>query len=253
MSDPGDMPVALVDAIMGGWFDRTTRQMYPGFDIPPGAILLDAGCGDGRMAEFCAPFAARLILVDIDPANVELALANTRAKGALQAEGHVSGLHAHPAGRRKRRSRRLHRKCLEHADDPAAVMAELVRVARPGALFLLTVPAPGSEAVQRQAAPDLYWRKPHHLRVFDEPAFAALVTNAGLAIEKRSGYGFYQTVWWAMFWACKVALEAPHHPALQAWEASWGALLGTADGVRVKQALDGVLPKSQVIIARKQV
>ena len=130
-------------------------------------------------------------------------------------------------------------------------MAELVRVGRPGALYLLTVPDPGAERLQQRLAPALYWRVPNHLRIFEREDFAALVQSAGLGIESRGCYGFYQALWWAMFWSCDVTLEAPSHPALEHWERSWDALLDTPAGIAVKQALDDTLPKSQLIVARK--
>ena len=140
---------------------------------------------------------------------------------------------------------------LEHVDDPACLMAELHRVACPGALFLLSVPDPAAEALQRRLAPDSYWRKPNHLRVFQRDEFARLVTGAGLTIERRGSYGFYQALWWAMFWCCGVPLAAPDHPALKHLEKSWSALLDTPGGGDVKHALDDLMPKSQLILARK--
>ena len=250
MSDGEALSVALRDALAGGWFDRATRQMYPGFDIPADSIVLDAGCGDGHMAGFCAPLAARLILVDIDAASVAAAIAHTRANGANHVEGHTSNCTPIPLADAVA-DRIVCTEMLEHADDPTAVMAELVRVAKPGARFLLTVPAAESEIVQKRVAPEFYWQKPLHLRIFDHDGFAKLVTDAGLTIERRGRYGFYQSVWWSMFWACGTPFEGPHHPALLAWEASWGALLDSVGGARVKLALDAALPKSQLIVASK--
>ncbi len=250
MSADGELPISFRDAVAGGWFDYSSRSLCPGFDIPVDGIVLDAGCGNGRMAAFCAPIAAQLILIDIDRASVEEAVAYTRARGAVQVEGHVSDCAPIPLGDAKA-DRIICTETLEHVQDPAQVLRELVRVAKPGALFLLTVPAPGAEQVQQRVAPDFYWREPHHLRIFTSKTFEDLVVGSGLVVEERGSYGFFQTVWWSMFWACGTPLEGPNHPALQAWEASWSALLNLPDGARVKRALDEVLPKSQLILARK--
>jgi SAM-dependent methyltransferase len=141
---------------------------------------------------------------------------------------------------------------LEHVDDPAAVLGELVRVARPGALFLLTVPDPVQQGLQQHLAPASYFRKPNHIHIFEREAFATLVQSAGLAIERRYTKGFYWAVWWLLFWQCNVALEdASRHPILNNWARTWASVLGTEDGLKTKQLLDRFLPDSQVIIARK--
>ncbi len=250
MNEDGGFPIGLRDALMGGWFNKATREMVAGFDIPRGTSMLDAGCGDGRMAGFAAELADRLALIDIEPANVADALTYVRAIGGATVEGKASDCVPIPYPD-DTFDRIMCTEVLEHVDDPTVVMAELVRVARPGALLLLTVPAPLAEKVQMAVAPDLLWRKPHHLRVFGHDEFAALVTDAGLTIEKRSSYGFYNSVLWAMFWACSGAPGASRHPALVAWDEVWSSLLATPDGPRVKAALDDAFPKSQLIIARK--
>jgi hypothetical protein len=79
-----------------------------------------------------------------------------------------------------------------------------------------------------------------------------MVERAGLTIEKRSSYGFYWTIWWFLFWACeKQGFEPPFNPLLVHWMNAWGRFLQTANGPRIKKALDAYLPKSQLIIARK--
>ena len=142
---------------------------------------------------------------------------------------------------------------LEHVDDPAEVLRELVRIGAPGAMYLITVPDPVAEGVQQKVAPPLYFQRPNHVRIIPRQEFSQLVIDAGLEIVEVSRYGFYWSVWWAMFWACDVDLASPAHPALDNWARAWSALLDTADGPRVKEALDDLMPKSQVIVARKTV
>ena len=50
-------------------------------------------------------------------------------------------------------------------------------------MYLLTVPDPVGESLQKKLAPDLYWRTPNHLRVFERDEFDRLVIEAGLTIE----------------------------------------------------------------------
>jgi hypothetical protein len=54
-----------------------------------------------------------------------------------------------------------------------------------------------------------------------------------------------------MFWSCDVDPGNNEQSALDHWANTWAAILKTRDGLRIKAALDGFMPKSQVIIARK--
>ncbi len=242
--------LGLRDAALRGWFCHDTGALFRGFTVGPRDVVLDAGCGTGGNAAFCAGLGARVILADIDPEC--LLMSRTRLAGCATqpVEAMVTNCDPIPLSEAIA-TRIICTEVLEHVADPTRVMAELVRIGRPGALYLLTVPDPGSEQLQRRLAPDIYWQRPNHLRVFERDAFTSLVEGAGLRIEDRSCYGFYQTIWWTMFWSCKVSLDAPTHPALQHWAQSWEALLGTPEGIAAKQALDDVLPKSQLILARK--
>ena len=80
---------------------------------------------------------------------------------------------------------------LEHVDDPAEVLRELVRIGAPGAMYLITVPDPVAEGVQQKVAPPLYFQRPNHVRIIPRQEFSQLVIDAGLEIVEVSRYGFY--------------------------------------------------------------
>ena len=135
-------------------------------------------------------------------------------------------------------------------DDPDSFMAELVRIGSPGALYLITVPGAAQEHIQEALAPPSYFQKPNHIRIFETEHFYALIERAGLVIEHRSAYGFFWSMWFAFFWQTEAPLGASH-PMLDAWAATWSQVLAGKDGLRIKAALDQVLPKAQVVVARK--
>ncbi len=247
---PGTASPGLRDAVLHGWFLNDTGELFRGFKVGPQDVVLDAGCGNGGNAAFCARMGAHVILADIDPDCITESCRRLADTGAQRVDALVTGCDPVPLPDATA-SRIVCTEVLEHVADPARVMAELVRVGRPGARYLLTVPDPVSEQLQRRLAPDSYWRRPNHVRVFERDAFASLVEQSGLRIEDRSSYGFYHTMWWTMFWSCDVPLDAPEHPALQHWARSWESLLATPKGLAVKQALDDALPKSQLILAVK--
>ena len=81
-------------------------------------------------------------------------------------------------------SRVIAMEVLEHIPNPAEILAELVRVAKPGALFLINVPDARGGELQRHVAPASYFAEPNHIQVLTREAFTELVGGAGLTIEK---------------------------------------------------------------------
>lgn len=250
--EPTELPAdpTMTDAVLSGWFLRDTGELFEGFPITAEDSVLDIGCGGGGYTSFCASLGAEVIFADIDPekiAAIELMLKNSPARAL-----HPLVTDANPIPLPDSRVNKVvAMEVLEHVADPAQFMNELVRVAKPGALFLLTVPDPLGESVQKKLAPPVYFEHPNHIRIFEREEFTRLVEDAGLIIERRTEYGFYWSIWWCFFWACKQDLSPPWHPLLESWTTTWNALLSTPDGPSIKKALDETIPKSQVIIARK--
>jgi SAM-dependent methyltransferase len=239
-----------------GWFNEDKRELLTGFPIGGGDTVVDVGCGDGMSSAFASSLGAEVYAVDIDPEAIRAV------------ETRIRQWHHNP--RRPFRTvlsdanplplpdgvatRVLAQEVMEHVDDPRQFMSELVRVGRPGALYLLSVPDSASESLQKALAPEIYWRKPNHLRVFGRDDFDRLVDDAGLEIEKRAHYSFYWSMWWALFWSDRgdgIPFGAPATPVLEHWNKTWAALREAPGGARIKKALDAFMPKSQVIIARK--
>jgi SAM-dependent methyltransferase len=241
------------DAEVSGWFCRARRELVPGFAFSEQDVVADVGCGDGMATEFACSCGAEVHAIDIDPAAIEA------LQGRMQRLHHGRGLHpivsdSDPIPLPDATATRvLAMDVMEHVDDPQRFLNELVRIGRPGAFYLLTVPDPASEGVQRHLAPECYWRKPNHLRVFGREELAGMVCNAGLMIEQRTHYSFFWSMWWALFWCDRGGFQfgAPGTPVLKHWNKTWDALLRSPNGMHVRRALEQAMPKSQVIIARK--
>ena len=112
--------------ILAGELDR----LVPDIERPE---ILDAGCGAGMMLEDLAG-RGRVTGVDADPAAV--AAARARGRGDVQL-ARVESLPFEDG----RFDLITCLDVLEHAGDDAVALAELRRVARPGARLLVTVPA----------------------------------------------------------------------------------------------------------------
>jgi SAM-dependent methyltransferase len=241
------------DAEEFGWYNLKTGELLRGFPVGGEDVVVDVGCGDGPSVEFAALQGAEVYAVDIDPA----AIANVRRRLQDIPQGRpchtlVSDCDPLPLDDGVA-TRVICQEVMEHVDDPRRFIAELVRIGRPGARYLLTVPDPASETLQRALAPECYWRKPNHLRVFGRDEFDWLVRDAGLTIEWRGHYSFYWSMWWALFWSGHGDFEfgSAGTRVLKYWNKTWAALMAAPKGAHVRKALNDFMPKSQLIIARK--
>jgi SAM-dependent methyltransferase len=117
------------------WYAGRRRVLLTALDdlrLPPGAAILDAGCGAGGNLALLAAY-GRARGVDPDAT----AVAAARARGLDAREGDAAQLPFTDG--------EFDLVCcldvLEHVDDDVAVLRELRRVAKPGARLLVTVPA----------------------------------------------------------------------------------------------------------------
>ena len=242
--------VGLRDTMEAGWFDPYGNELFHGFPIDADDVVLDVGCGDGGNLNYCARRGAALILVDVDPDALAAAVERLAGAPARTITPVVSDANPLPIADGTA-TRIISTEVIEHVDDPAQFLRELARVGQPGALYLLTVPHPVSEHLQERLAAPSYFEKPNHVRIIEQDAFVRMVEDAGLVVESRAHDGFYRAMWLNLFWAANVDFTTPHHPLLDNWARTWGALLETEGGLEVKRVLDDVMPRSQLIIARK--
>lgn len=243
--------VGLYDMSLGGWFKQETGELVEGFPISEDDIVMDIGCGTGGFTLFSGRQGAEIYVVDIDEAKLDIAVERLKETPAKAVHKIVTDANPLPMADHAL-TRIIAMEVLEHVDDPALFMRELVRVGKPGALYLLTVPDAISETAQIGIAPDIMFQKPNHIHIFEREQFASLVEESGLIIERKFTYGFYRAVWWFFFWAsAQPDLSPPWQPLLKQWDDTWRMLLELPQGVKIKNALDNVIGKSQVIVARK--
>jgi SAM-dependent methyltransferase len=238
------------EARSAGWTQAASGELVPGFALGPGNLMLDLGCGDGEYAQFATEQGTRVILADIAPHRLRPAAARLQRARPVPAWATVTDAAILPLADACV-DRVLACEVLEHMADPAPAMAEMVRVAAPGALLLISVPGSRAEEVQRQLAPPGYFERPNHLHVFAPGELEALVVAHGLEVVRHFDCGFYWSVWWAFFWTCDCDLERPRHRLLRQWEKTWGLVLDSRDGRRIQRALDEAFPKSQALVCRK--
>jgi len=258
--------VGLVDAEQSGWYLNKTDELFRGFHITADDSVLDVGCGPGHATIFCATRGAHVTFTDVVAESIAELETKVRDLGAARGfKGIVSDSDPLlvPDGEA---TRVVCQEVLEHVSDPDRVLAELVRAGQPGALYLLTVPGEQGEKVQQQFAPPMYFEHPNHIRIFSKDDFTSLVERSGLELVSYTPYGFYWFFGMCMHWAIQAAkgqdfesqpfavyasIMPPFDSSLQSWATLWRRLITTPEGVALKRELDVLLPKSQVILARK--
>jgi ubiquinone/menaquinone biosynthesis C-methylase UbiE len=252
----------LIDAVQSGWYQSQSDELFKGFPVSAEDTVLDVGCGAGGATLCCANRGAAVTFTDVVADKIESLRQRVARTPARHAEGLVVDSTQLPLADACM-SRVICMEVLEHVADPQTFLLELARVGRSGALYLLAVPDPVGERMQQSFAPDYYFREPNHIHVFEREQFAGLVEGAGLEIVERASFGFFWTMWMFIYWvlaknagveldgASHDIVQPPYPPLLNDWARLWNNLIQMPEAAPMKQALDQLLPKSQVIIARK--
>lgn len=68
----------LKDAVLRGWYQSDTGELFPGFKIMADDVVLDVGCGDGAAILFCARQGAHIVFSDVDAGKIKILIAKAR-------------------------------------------------------------------------------------------------------------------------------------------------------------------------------
>ncbi len=224
----------------------------PGLRIGPSDTVVDIGCGAGSICRHAGSFGATVIGIDSEPSLIEQADEAMSEVPARSWRGIVSDCDPIPLPDGIA-TLVFCTEVLEHVDDPARFVAELVRIGRPGALYYISVPDPASETLIRNVAPSWYWHPPFHRRVFEHRQLDTLLRENGLQVEQRERGGSYQTLRWLLWWTLDrspydVAEDAP---LMRVWDRTWSAMMSSSHSGPLLRMLEETLPKSQIVLASK--
>jgi trans-aconitate methyltransferase len=234
---------------MGRWSAMLAERLLDAVPLPPGAAVLDAGCGTGALAAALARRDPAARITGTDLSEAFLAAARVRVPGAAFRQGDITHLPdadgAFDAA--------LSLLVLQFVPDRAAAVAELARVTRPGGIVgaamwdftggfaFLRAFADSVAAVEPdgEAFRTRYWGDP----VGSPGRLGALLAGAGLRdvaeqdlIIRQDFTGFAD--WWdpwltgqGIAGAFVAALPAERLPRVEAL-ARRAYLAGAADGPR---------------------
>ena len=267
-SDAAKLPdprlVGLKDIVDHGWFNTGNGELCAGFPISARDRVLDFGCGAGAATLFCATIGAHVTFTDSDLPKLEHVARQVKQSIAQSWRGFLSeGLPLPVADGSI--SRVICMEVLEHLDDPLKTLKELVRTGESGALYLLTVPEARAERLQKKLAPPEHFAAPNHIQIFDNDSFANLIDQAGLCVESTQSMSFYWAMWFCFYWASRPRdehatdmptldqVQPPYADVLTSWAETWQLLMASDNdhAQSLRHALDRLMPKSQVVIARK--
>lgn len=261
MKDMDPRICGLLDAVKRGWYRLETGELLAGFKITKDDIVLDVGCGEGNAVLFCAKQGAHVVFSDADAAKIRALKEEVRKTAARKIEGFVSDSMPLPLPD-EYATKILSTEMLEHTPQPEKIMAELYRVGKPGAQYLITVPDSRSEMLQKPVANAIYFAEPNHIQLFDKERFIRLVEQSGLTVERYDTWGFFWTVFMSLFWivhqtesldgAVLDCIKPPYHPVLQSWSNTWAGLMELNGAEKLMESFDQYLPKTQVIMAGKK-
>ena len=229
---------------------------FPEFHkITEADTVVDVGCGPGDACVAAGNLGAEVIAVDLDPTLIPHLYNRMKGSPARGFRAIASDCDPIPLPDGIA-SFVICTEVMEHVDDPARFAAELNRIGRPGATYLLSVPDPASESLMKAVAHPSYFEKPNHRRVFEHDDFDELLHAAGLDFVERprAPNNFYWTMWCLLRWASSPDgnpdhLELP--PVLYQWNDVFVALKACTTGEQAIGLLDRMVPRSQVVICRK--
>ena len=156
--------------------------------VAAGMWVLDVACGPGMVACAAARRARQVSGIDLTPAMIEQARALQARLGLANVDWHIGEAAKLPFAPESFDAV-LTRYSFHHLPDPGVVLAEMLRVARPGARVAvadMVLPAPQAAAYDRMER----LRDPSHLRTLSRQELGRLAVAAGLRELRWSDYRF---------------------------------------------------------------
>ena len=189
--------------------------------VGPGSQVIDVGCGAGRHSFAAYRRGADVIAFDQDAEelrNVDVMLKAMHEVGEAPEDaaaqvviGDALALpYPHNAF-----DCVIASEILEHIPDDDAVIAELVRILKPGGSLAVTVPRWLPERICWLLSDEYHANEGGHIRIYRADELRSKITDAGLNFtHAHFAHGLHSPFWWLK---CAVGVENADHPAVTAY------------------------------------
>ena len=148
--------------------------------------ILDLGCGPGIVSAALAPHAQEVVGFDLTPEMLEKARQRCKEAGLSNLRFELGRAEELPFADRSFDAV-VTRLTLHHFPEPRQVMAEMVRVTRPGGRVIVAdvVSSENADEAELHNALEIL-RDPSHLQMLSPSALLALITASGLRVTATS-------------------------------------------------------------------
>ena len=225
--------------------------------VAPGALILDVGCGSGRHTA-AAYGLERVTTVGVDVSHTDLRDACRRLEFHDRAGVGAGGTWAFAAAD----SRRLPfadaafdlvicAEVLEHIVDHQQAVKELVRVLKPDADLVVSVPRAWPERICWRLAPDYSHANGGHVRIYRRQDLVRLLQGAGLTPWAcHHAHALHAPYWWLK---CLVGPQRTDSALVNLYHRLlvWDMMKKPALTRWLERLLDPVVGKSLVVYLRK--
>ena len=251
---PQSALVGLLEMVHEGWLNNKTGELARGVKIRSTDTVVDVGCGEAGFIDFCARQSAEVIFIDQDKGRLAVTEERIKESPARAYRAIISDCDPIPLADATA-DVVICMEVLEHVRSPSNFLSELVRIAKPGAQLVITVPDARSEILVGATAPDYYFDEPGHVRIFSSEEFRELLVDAGLQVEREHYMGCFWSMYLALSWLTaehdgNLPLDNPH-PITEHWTKLWSAIQEHPRGGLIRHALNDLIPRTHAIVACK--
>ena len=227
------------------------------FPLAPGDRVLDLGCGAGRHAFECYRRGAQVVALDQNGEEIrEVAkwFAAMKEAGEAPASATATAMEGDALALPfpdESFDVVIISEVMEHIPDDKGVLAEMVRVLKPGGRIAITVPRYGPEKVCWALSDAYHEVEGGHIRIYKADELLAKMKQAGLRpYGTHHAHALHSPYWWLK---CAVGPTNDDNPLVQAYLKllTWDIMKAPKLTRWTEKALNPVLGKSLVLYARK--